>query len=925
MWTRANCALLLCLLALISSAPAAWAMEGEGEGEPFCLDSFTEWFEVSGTHLNDLRNTTLTLTPADVPCFYTACTVGALTFPADPSLGTALTLDNDDFVEVVLSEGKQAFLYGVGYDRLFVGSNGYVTFGQGDTTFQESAANHFSLPRISGFFYDLAPNIYGHVSFQELDDRAVVTFLNVLDTGLSLIANFQIELFFDGVIRITWLWTGGAVSGGLAGISPGGGTPPDFVQSDLTAYPHCPGIQDPLTDLEGVWVGYETGDPETTWTITVTEARLSWVGPDEEIRGIFSLNRATTPNTIDVFIEESSTVGSVGLLLLGIFEQFGDRMTIAFSVPGSIVRPAAFEPGDTTRVFAFTRVVSGEGEGEGEPPSFTLSVNASPPGTGAITVAPQQDSYAPETVVSLLAEAAQGWQFSRWLGEAADPQAAETSVMMDKDISVTAVFVPVGSEGEGEGEGEEDPDGDGLTNAQEQLYLTDPENPDSDGDGMSDGWEVEYGLAPLNSADAAEDRDSDGVSNFDEFLQGTDPTDASDPASVYFVSPRGLDVPEGGTLVHPWRTVGFAQQVAVKKTTRDITLVLLPGEYRENVTLRERVTLTAFDAGNATISGRVTGADGTTLSKIEIHERGGDLPAAKTATPLLAMDDVTMKLVRVTFRGGTARLRPGIVVSGQAPGTSLITDCTFTSLSTGINIYGTAPVIRRCYFNDLSGDAIVLRDQGGGKADGDNPIGDAGNPNTGYNTFEDIDGYGVNNERSETVLAQECDWGTDEPDDIADMVHGNVDTGYALKSGTGLFPGSIICTVWSAATKARIRDASVKAAPGSYAPVTENSNGVYLLAAVSPNTYTMTVSASSFLEGAKTAAVGPGDTASLVFPMAAATEGEGEGEGCGCLGGAVSPDGADFPNGAADDLLVTGLTGLSLFLAARRRPTRSNG
>ena len=49
---------------------------------------------------------------------------------------------------------------------------------------------------------------------------------------------------------------------------------------------------------------------------------------------------------------------------------------------------------------------------------------------------------------------------------------------------------------------------------------------DSDDDGMPDWWELAYGLNPRSGDDAALDKDSDGLSNLAEFNQHTDPTQA---------------------------------------------------------------------------------------------------------------------------------------------------------------------------------------------------------------------------------------------------------------------------------------------------------------------------------------------------------------------------------------------------------------
>jgi len=69
-----------------------------------------------------------------------------------------------------------------------------------------------------------------------------------------------------------------------------------------------------------------------------------------------------------------------------------------------------------------------------------------------------------------------------------------------------------------------DPDSDELSNLDEYLSGTDPKNPDSDFDSMFDGWEVRYGLDPLNANDAELDLDSDSLTNLQEFELGTDPT-----------------------------------------------------------------------------------------------------------------------------------------------------------------------------------------------------------------------------------------------------------------------------------------------------------------------------------------------------------------------------------------------------------------
>jgi len=52
-----------------------------------------------------------------------------------------------------------------------------------------------------------------------------------------------------------------------------------------------------------------------------------------------------------------------------------------------------------------------------------------------------------------------------------------------------------------------DPDGDDLNNVEEFAAGSDPNNWDSDGDGLPDGWEVDVGMSPVDPTDATDDFD----------------------------------------------------------------------------------------------------------------------------------------------------------------------------------------------------------------------------------------------------------------------------------------------------------------------------------------------------------------------------------------------------------------------------------
>jgi len=194
-------------------------------------DYFTELFDLQD---NDMASRTLNLVLDCSGSFYSPCCETAAEFPTDPNGGTPVLLDDDDYEQIILDANAAVSLYGQSYNSFYIGSNGYITFETGDTQYLETLDNHFLFKRISVLFDDLSPNAGGTVSWKRLADRVAVTFENVPEYSLSNANSFQVEMFFNGNIRITLL--GIAAVDGLVGLSDGNGVPSDFTESDLSEY-----------------------------------------------------------------------------------------------------------------------------------------------------------------------------------------------------------------------------------------------------------------------------------------------------------------------------------------------------------------------------------------------------------------------------------------------------------------------------------------------------------------------------------------------------------------------------------------------------------------------------------------------------------------------------------------------------------------
>ena len=116
--------------------------------------------------------------------------------------------------------------YGSSYSSVYVGSNGYLTFGNGNTAYTNSSLPSPSAPvnMIAPFWDDLIISSPGAIYYKEESDRFIVQYQDVNHYGGGGTYTFQVVLFSSGRIELRYKSMSGTKNSCTVGIQNANGT-----------------------------------------------------------------------------------------------------------------------------------------------------------------------------------------------------------------------------------------------------------------------------------------------------------------------------------------------------------------------------------------------------------------------------------------------------------------------------------------------------------------------------------------------------------------------------------------------------------------------------------------------------------------------------------------------------------------------------
>ena len=107
---------------------------------------------------------------------------------------TEISLRDDAFVQISFTNNKKFTFFGTEYNNVYIGSNGYLTFGRGDRMYYSHRYYHFILPRISAMFTNLNPAhpSSGKIHYEQTADSFIVTFTHIKTYSGNYFFTFQV-------------------------------------------------------------------------------------------------------------------------------------------------------------------------------------------------------------------------------------------------------------------------------------------------------------------------------------------------------------------------------------------------------------------------------------------------------------------------------------------------------------------------------------------------------------------------------------------------------------------------------------------------------------------------------------------------------------------------------------------------------------
>lgn len=431
---------------------------------------------------------------------------------------TGTRLDNISDADEGFSSVELSFAFpyfGDTYSTVYVNANGFVTLGAADGDY-----NYFQLPgedapanEIAAFHTDLntdeSSDGSGDIYYKDFGDHAVIQFDHVSRYNQDGISTFQIVLQRDGGILFYYKEMTGTLDDCVVGVQN-------------------------ATKDKGISVVYQQPYLKDRLAVAIAEA-APWLSASTENLSLASGETKTLNLIFSAITRESGVLkGTLKLHETDLTTEVDAKMTINEGPEVTLTSPedgAVFVEGDNVNLLANASDLDGiaqvqfyEGAtllGQGAATGFSFVWRNSSPGTHELSARAVDNRGAARrskpVIIEIQADTNHNGIGDDW----------EMQYFGNLQQTANGDFDHDGLSNIEEFRAHTNPaladtDGDGITDGDEvNVYHSNPKLADSDGDGMSDGYETQHGLNPI-LGDAAGDPDGDGLTNAEEAALGTD-------------------------------------------------------------------------------------------------------------------------------------------------------------------------------------------------------------------------------------------------------------------------------------------------------------------------------------------------------------------------------------------------------------------